>query len=520
MALPIFILYRLVSFIYRFCSKLVNATRNVSFQQHSDGSISSQQYYFDRDKAPSVGPMDNATTSSTDKKSNSIRTRVATPMPKKKRETVMFGFTPKEQNYDDISKQFGGKENFAPISHRNDYAPIRSWPEITAKSLSIESSNGKTNYISENSVVERGTNLVLQSQSKQSSPYSETPMKANFLIPYASSTPSSRLFHHDYQSSLSITKNEDTKNLQKRAFKLTANADQSFQPRKRLALTRSDENGRKSHKALDPEKRKQRQDRLLKEFNRKRPKVEDRTVAANHAPQLGNKERASITPTGDKPQFQFGSGVPDTDGAPIGNAASKPTTFAMGASVGTTQPKENSAITFGASTPASVVPKEPTRKFEAHKASVTFYDKPASSQDQTQCKSDGNKSAVSFAVTTDKPSFGLGGNQTQVSSTTTPKVAFTPGASVPAPPDASVNAPKPAVSFGGIHPAPTAAVANSQTSTSTFAFGGNTSTTSTTAPQFGVPQFAPQQRPPPAMPSAAAKRKAAQRKSRSRRGAA
>mmetsp|Transcript_31249 Transcript_31249/g.47264 ORF Transcript_31249/g.47264 Transcript_31249/m.47264 type:complete len:192 (-) Transcript_31249:2-577(-) len=84
LVLPLYILCRLLTFVYEYFAKLVKSTRKVSFQKHSDGSISSQKYYFDRNEAPSLGPAENIPTPLVDEKRPSIHARVATPIPKTK----------------------------------------------------------------------------------------------------------------------------------------------------------------------------------------------------------------------------------------------------------------------------------------------------------------------------------------------------------------------------------------------------------------------------------------------------
>lgn len=585
LVLPLFIIYRLLTFVYKCFAKLVKSTRNVSFQKHSDGSISSQKYYFDRNEAPSLGPMDNIPTPLMDEKRPSIHARVATPIPKTKQREKMglFGIATKERNYNSHSNHIRGKENRDPQPYRNEYAPMKSWPELKPKSLSIESQNTQSNLISSNSKHQKSTSLVLRKQSavsKQSSPFHETPMKPNFLIPYASSTPSSSLFHNDYQSSVGFTKSLQPK----RSFKLTADDnDDKFSPRKRMALTHGNENARKGRKPIDPEKRKQRQELLLKEFNRKRPKVEDRPVSAGS--QLGNKEQSSVALNDVKPTFQFGTTKVETNVGSTTNSTSKQIPSVTAITVNAEQSNQNATATpalaetktdakpsfsFGGSSVTASVSNKSTGGLEAPKASVAFNDKPASSQGH-QGKSDSNKPAVSLAAADAKPTFSFGENQTKASSEATKPVLFGTGAASSVPAASASTTDKPSFAFGATQSS-TETNANSNKSSSTFSFGGSNSAASTApkfgvpppsapsapivsvtsnkptnatqsattganvstpafafsgsnstapaAPTFGVPQSTFQQQPPPAMPSAAARRKAAQRKGRSRRGVA
>ena len=495
--------------------------KKVLFEKHSDGSILSKRYVYDRQKAPQDAVLDIQMQTPSPVIPDKRRSRIATPMVKR----VPFPSNDKE-NEKPVSAGVGAKANAKPMEGERRTSRNQVETSLTETQQPIDfrlppsdrSTKPKHNLTMpayRPQPVPIGP--PLQTQTKQPS-FLDKPLDPHFFHTYA---PKGSFIR---QVSPSLTKNVSS-NSKKRKLEV----DSPDGPRKRPSLKRSHDNRAFRHTPANPKKRKERVEELLLEFSRKRPKkdaekvdssvkvvdnpfgrsTEDTKSDGKPSFQFGTPS-ASIASSDDtksdgKPVFQFGAATDVTAASNDAKSDGKPA-FQFGAAAASTAPSDDSksdgkpAFQFGAaSTMASTSddPKsdgKPTFQFGAaagtatsssgttsHTAQPAFQFGAESASSPADAAALGSASSLTTAqgAVVQKPSFTFGAPPT---STPGPSATLMAGATVtvadasaPTPatsfgalaPAESAGAPQPAFTFGGAAPA-----ASSGSSSNPFAFGG------------------------------------------------
>ena len=473
------------------------AKKQVSFGEHSDGSVFSKRHLYDKRMAPQQFeyPVEIKTPSPIAPKR--LKTRVATPMPKQRQQSVIF------QN---------DKENENPVSISGG---LFSNQDDGSKASTTTTQQQPTPYPPPKELFmvayqPQPAPLVLVEKPQPKKPsFLDKPMDPNFLLPYASRT-TPVVLQQANNHNISVTNNHNVSSIKKRKLQF----DSTEGPRKRPALSRVN---RIQAKQQDPKKRKEREEELLQEFNRKRPKklaiakaVFDVAAAPATNP-FGSSAPASSEDNKSadgKPTFQFG-GTPavasenkDNDGKPAFQFGGKKTTDS--AAPAATEPAVDAtkpAFAFGGATPAAPTAPATPAAAGAPAAAFSFG---GSAPAAAAPVADAGKAAFTFggsaptqappapvAAAASTPAFSFGGSAPAqappapvAAAASTPAFSFGGSAPAQAPPaPVAAAASTPAFSFGGSAPAqaPPAPVA-AAAPTPAFAFGG-----SAPAPPAGAP---------------------------------
>jgi hypothetical protein len=487
---------------------------SVQFSEHSDGSVYRQRRIYFPQEAPAetaTAPNIISTPSPVSRK-HERQQRIATPMPKKKKQPVVVmeaETAPAAVEESPYSNRQADKENKQPrrdtpykpraaeIYYRSPSAPPK--PRRTMTPLRSPTSP----YLPP--VLDHTLALLAEAKpynTKSNVSFLRTPRDPNLLNAYATNSMRSPAAVRQQQQSSSSKR---PGSVLKRKFEdaSTTNAHK----KERLTLKRAKRlySQARASTALKntPTKRKERHDNLLQEFSRKRPKVEppkksltpvstnpfggDSNITEDRAPSFsfgGGAAKPDDSKPADpnKPSFTFGGAKPAPDAAKPAPDAAKPAPDAAKPAPDAAKP----AFSFGGAAPAPPAAADATA---APPADVTA---PANAP-----------TAASM------PSFSFGGKATAPAA---PGAAAAPAGGAPAfsfggtgPPTSAPAAPAggpPAFSFGGGAPAPAAPPAPAG-GAPVFSFGGAGTPAAPTAPAGGASAFsfgggAPEPAAPPA----------------------
>jgi hypothetical protein len=456
---------------------------SVSFGEHSDGTVLSKRYVYDRKKAPKEGVvLIEVKTPSPVNMEHKRRTRIATPVPNK------AGFLSMD------------KENVKPVleaqspnTHVVDTMPSPNSVETTATQHSTtQTITGQpTLYQKQQPQMPDPDKVIITPYQPQPVPLVlvekppcrqpslfDQPRDANFLLPFTYKANAAAL-------KVAITTGSQNASYMGSTKKRKLNLDSSDIPRKRLMLKHTTTTNTpriiRKTRSLNPSKRKEREEALLQEFNRKRPKQEVLTatdesssssitsISTRHVSNpFGSSSSSSIseddtTTASAKPTFRFG-GVANstTDQA---KAHGKPA-FQFGASTSSSEDAKvdgKPAFQFGASTSSSEDAKadgKPAFQFGANGNPVPDTESDTTSND-TRAKPGFTFGSGSTALQADRTaasedsvqpafSFGKSASETPAQGTdeSGPKPAFSFGAGSQTAPAEAVQ---PAFTFGGTH---------------------------------------------------------------------
>ncbi|KAI2497202.1 hypothetical protein MHU86_17296 [Fragilaria crotonensis] len=500
--------------------------KKVLFEKHSDGSVLSKRYVYDRQKAPQDAVLQVQIQTPSPVIPHKRRSRVATPTTKMK------------------SSSSNNKENENPISPGVD---------TKARPSEEESKTSRNHFETTSTQSQQPIDFRLSpyDRSKKPShglamvPYRPQPVPLGPAAkqPYFLDKPLDPHFFQAYaprRSFIMQVNPKSTENGSSNSKKRKLEVDSFQGPRKRPSLSRAHDARTFRRKPADPQKRKAREEELLLEFSRKRPKKEAKKVDSavkvvpNPFAPAGEDGKSDGKPTfqfgatlataaasddkksDGKPVFQFGSAASTTEASEDKKSDGKPA-FQFGATTTPTASSDDNksdgkpAFQFGAASSSTTsAPSDdnksegkPAFQFGAASSSTTsltgtnaqavqpaFQFGAASVSSLTDAPAgDSTSVATVQAADVQKPSFTFGAS---ASAPAGPSVAVTTGAPVtateaPAPKPAFsfgssahaevAGAPQPAFAFGGAAPAATG-VNNSNL----FSFGG-----SGTPSAFGAP---------------------------------
>jgi hypothetical protein len=511
--------------------------KKVLFEKHSDGRVLSKRYVYDRQKPPQDAVLHVQIQTPSPMIPHKRRSRIATPTVKKKSVSssdkendnpISLGVGAKAQPRAETSKTT--KNHFETTSTQSQQPidfPIdfRLSPYDRSKQLN----QGLTMMPYRPQSVPLGP--AGKPEARQPS-FLDKPLDPHFFLAYA---PKGSFITQVNPSAIPYGSSK--------AKKRKLDVDSYEGPRKRPTLSRGHNSRAIRRKPVDPQKRKAREDELLLEFSRKRPKKEAKqvdsavkVVANPFAPaaeagtsdgkptfQFGATSTTTTTGASDdkksdgKPVFQFGSATPTiaasddekSDGKPAFQFGATATTtaasddtksdgkpvFQFGEAATTTASDDTKsygkpAFQFGVTTTSTAA----SRGTSAETMPQTFQFGAASVSSLTDAQAgDSTSVATKQVADVQKPSFTFGASAT--SAAPGPSVAFTTGTHVTATDSSApkpafsfgssahaeaAGAPQPAFAFGGA--APAAAGGNNS---NPFSFGGSGATTA-----FGAPASA------------------------------